>query len=127
MNRWEPRDGGHYCTVHDAAFPRGEVCLACVSEPGSGPDDEHEEESPLDKELRLLETSCHQRSKRLWDVADGLLDGTDRDVSAGCKASAEAAKWVRVAIEIHERRTVKSELADLIKKYRALLGKDGSN
>lgn len=125
MNRWEPRNGGHYCTVHDAEFLLGEVCTACVLEPGAPVGDERPPEDHLEKELRLLEAECHSRAKRMWRSAEELL--ADKDTSDACKASAEAAKWTRIALEIHERRTQKHELASLIKQYRALLGKDGSN
>lgn len=127
MSRWIDRGGGRYCTVHDAEFDRGESCMACILEPGPQLGDQPVEEDHLEKELRLIEAECHQRAKKCWRIADNMFDGDAGSIGDACKASGEAGKWTRLALEIHERRTQKHELADLIKKYRALLGKDGSN
>lgn len=125
MSRWVDTPAGHRCTVHGAEFDRGEVCVACTVDPGPAIGAEERDEEPLERELRLIEAECNQRAKRMWRAAEELL--SNGDVGDACKASAEATKWTRLALEINERRTQKQELAELIKKYRALLGKDGSN
>lgn len=127
MSRWEDRPNGHYCTVHNAEFDRGESCLACIVEPGQTALVGDHEEDHLEKELRLIEAACHERAKKCWRCANDMLDGNAGSTADACKLSAESTKWTRLALEINERRTQKHELAELIRKYRALLGKDGSN
>lgn len=124
---WEDTPTGHRCPKHKVEFDRGESCLECVLDPGPALADAPPDEDHLAKELRLMEAECHQRAKKCWRKADDMLDGDVGSTSDACKLSAESTKWTRLALEIHERRTQKHELADLIKKYRALLGKDGSN
>lgn len=127
MSRWVDTQTGHRCNVHEVDFDRGESCLACiVGPPDTTPLDGGPEEDHLEKELRLIEAECHRRAKVCWRKAEACF--VNNDYGDGCKLSAESAKWTRIAaMEINVRRTQKHELADLIKKYRALLGKDGSN
>lgn len=125
MARWEDTPTGHRCPTHKVDFDRGESCVACIVEPSTPFAAGEHEEDHLEKELRLIEAECHTRAKRMWRAADELL--ANGDTGDACKASAESTKWTRLALEINERRTQKHELAELIRKYRALLGKDGSN
>src|SRR5512139_2299349 len=131
MNRWESRNGGHYCTVHDAAFERGEVCVACVVEPGTAPG-EDKPDDPDARGLKIREAEFRTRAKQCWRIAAQMFgepgeETTDRDVNAACKASAEAAKWERLALEVRDRYAPKQETDELIREYRKLQGKDGSN
>lgn len=127
MARWLDRDGGHYCTVHDYAFPRGETCTACVVEPGLPPGSE-KTETQDEKDLKVREHEFRANGKRFMRAAIELLEGgTDRDVNAACKASAEAAKWERLALEARDRYAPKQETDDLIREVQKLRGKGGSN
>lgn len=127
MNRWTDRNGGHFCSVHNAEFPRGEVCLHCVTEPGDSLDDEAPEGVADEADLRAMQRLCETNSKRCWRVADERFDGTDKDVAAACKASAEATKWMRLALEIRDRHATQTEIETLVRKYRELLAMDGAH
>lgn len=127
MSRWIDRNGGHYCTVHDAEFSRGEICMPCSVEPGPPPGNETKETDD-ERDLKVLAAEFRSRGKRFYRAALDLLeDGTDRDVTAACKASAEAAKWERLALECRDRYAPKQETDDLIREVRKLRGQDGSN
>lgn len=131
MARWIDRNGGHYCTVHDSEFPRGETCTPCVVEPGPPPGSEAAETQDA-KDLRVREAEFRTRAKQCWRIASSLLgepgeETTDRDVSAACKVSAEAAKWERLALEARDRYAPKQETDDLIREVQKLRGKGGSN
>lgn len=131
MGRWIDRNGGHYCTVHDSEFPRGETCTPCVVEPGAPPGNEVVETQDA-RDLKIRETEFRNRAKQCWRLAAQLFgapgeDATDRDVAAACKASAESAKWERLALEARDRYAPKQETDDLIREVRKLRGEDGSN
>jgi len=127
MARWVDRRGGHYCTVHDNEFPRGETCTACVVEPGAPPGSEVVEAQDA-KDLKIREAEFRANGKRFLRAAAELLeDGTDRDIAAACKASAEATKWERLALEVRDRYAPKQETDELIREVQKLRGKGGSN
>lgn len=131
MNRWEDRPNGHYCTVHAEEFLRGEVCGACVVEPGAAPGNERGETQD-ERDLKVRESEFRSRAKTCWRIAARMFgepgeDVTDRDVNAACKVSAEAAKWERLALEARDRYAPKQETDDLIREVRKLRGQDGSN
>jgi hypothetical protein len=127
MARWVDRGDGRYCANHDYEFPRGETCTACVIEPGKPPGNETVETKD-ERDLKIREAEFRQHGKRFWRAAEELLeDGTDRDIAAACKASAEAAKWERLALEARDRYAPKQETDDLIREVQKLRGKGGSN
>ena len=126
MNRWEPRNGGHYCTEHNADFPIGEVCDKCIVEPGIAPGEETRVD-PNELELKALESTCISEMKHYARLARDQCKKGGRDVGTGCKLSAEAVKWLRAALDVRDRYAPRQETEELIREYRKLIGKDGSN
>jgi hypothetical protein len=123
---WVDTQDGRRCTRHNETFRRNEVCTRCVVDPGT-PVSADDDEAP-DPELEALYGEIRSRAKTLWRIGEDTMgDGTDRDVSAGCKAIAESTKLERFALEIRDRLTTKRDLATLIKKYRALVEADGGD
>lgn len=131
MARWIDRNGDHYCTVHDYEFPRGETCTACVVEPGLPPGSEVTETQD-ERDLKIREAEFRTRAKQCWRLASQLFgepseNKNDRDITAACKASAESAKWERLALEARDRYAPKQETDELIREVQKLRGKGGSN
>ena len=126
MARWLDRPDGHYCTVHDYEFPRGETCTACVIEPGLPPGSE-KTETQDEKDLKIREAEFRQRAKKCWRIASDMFDGNVGSTADACKVSAEAAKWERLALEARDRYAPKQETDELIREVQKLRGKGGSN
>ncbi len=123
-DRWILRGESFHCSAHNTDFARAEVCQLCVSDPGDSVD---ESASVPDPELHALRHEYRSRARTMWRMAqDFAKDPTDREASAACKASAEATKWERLALDVHDKLVNKTELAELLKQYAELLGRDGA-
>lgn len=96
---WTDTADGHHCNRHNVAFRRGETCHECVTDPGEGEQAYHAE---YDRKQAARIDEYRARARKLVRVADELLEGTDRDVAAACKAIAEATKLERLAEERQE-------------------------
>lgn len=123
---WEQTATGYRCTRHDATFARGEVCHGCTTDPGVAMSDEELDDAD-DRDLSIRESEVRSLAKFVFRHGRELVEGTDRDTSAGVKLIAEGTKLERLALEIRDRRMGKREVSDLLKKYRELLGVDGSH
>lgn len=122
---WQTTADGHRCTRHDETFRRGEVCQACVVDPGAV-DDEADEVDAAERDLAVRESEFRSLAKHLFRRARELLDGeNEREANAGTKLIAEGVKLERLALEVYDRRATKRDVSDLLKKYRELLALDG--
>ena len=124
---WEQTATGYRCTRHDTAFARGEVCTACTTDPGVAMSDEELDDAD-DRDLTIREGEVRSLARFLFRHGRQLVeDGTPKDKTDGVKLVAEGTKLERLALEIRDRRMGKREVSDLLKKYRELLGVDGSH
>lgn len=96
---WTDTADGHHCNRHDFTFRRGEVCHACVADPGDAPGGISLDEQEV-AALRAHISDLRTKERMLWRVAEGLFEGTDRDVAAACKVTAEFNKTGRRADEL---------------------------
>ena len=109
---------GRHCTRHDVDVERGEVCHQCVTDPADAPRGQPDD-ATYQRAARARVSEFRARARKLWRIADELLEGTDRDVAAACKAVAEHTKLERLAEEIedkvdgreHELRLIRHEEA----------------
>jgi hypothetical protein len=102
---WLPTPDGHHCTRHDAKFKRGEVCAACVTDPG--------DDKPLDVGGRsveidkaLLQRASDHRSLAKFLHREGremIEEGTAQDKNVAVKIIDAGTKLERLAIEIEDR------------------------
>lgn len=123
--RWIDRDGGHYCTAHSYAFPRGEVCHACCADPGPAikvTPDGLEDVALAASEQRVL--TFLLRMKR---CAEEKLDGTDLEFRDGLKAGELYLKAERLWDEKHTKRMQIESDERLIEHDRRMAGLRGSN
>jgi hypothetical protein len=103
---------------------RGEVCQACVLDPGM-PGAELTSED-IDDDLLRLAAECEAHKRKLWREAEDLIDnGTAQDKNTACKLSAEAAKWLRIAREIKGEVSQRKQLREAIEHEKAMTGKRG--
>jgi hypothetical protein len=123
---WQTTADGHHCTRHGEKFPRGEVCQACVTDPGEGVDVQVQTTEDV-RQMRMRENEFRTRAKACWRKAEELLEGTPQDGSLGTKWSAESAKWERLALEVRAAIQPQVETDELLRKYRELLALDGPN
>ena len=96
-----PRDPSlRYCAVHDTSYGKLEQCAGCRGERGIAV----KEGSPKadTKELRLREQEYREADKYLRRIArEWLDDGTAQERNIALKAFDAAAKYARIALEIH--------------------------
>ncbi len=117
---------GRHCDRHNVALQRGEVCQACVTDPGV-PGAELASED-IDRQLLTLAAECETHKRALWGQAEKLLsEGTPMDKGTACKLSAEAAKWLRIAREIKGEVSQRAQLREAIAHEKAMSGKRGPN
>lgn len=115
---------GQPCPRHGGDLRRGEVCQRCVLEPA------HpglvQSSTELDDELLAEAAECQTRARLAWRIARELFEsGMPNDVSAACKASAESAKWIRLAREIKGEVSQRRQVRDGLDELKAMQGKRG--
>jgi hypothetical protein len=110
---------GRHCERHDVDYERGEVCHQCVTDPGDAPGGERDD-AAYQRTLLARINELRTRARKLWRVADDLLDGTDRDVNAACKAAAEHTKIERLAEELQDKYDNREHDLRLIRHEEAM-------
>jgi hypothetical protein len=123
--RWIMRDGGHYCTAHDHAFPRGEVCHLCATDPGPAID--VTSAAVVDREAQAAESEVRAASRTLRRLADELAEGTPIEQSLGVKYFAEYLKSMRLWREMHTERLQIESDERLVEHDRKMAGLRGHN
>jgi hypothetical protein len=118
---WVDTPSGHRCTRHNQEFLRGEVCPACVADPGDAPSGLEQDESEVSG-LRERIHELRNKARTMWRIAEELLEGTDRDASAGCKVAAEHTKLLRLAEELQQRVDEYTRDDRLVRKAEKLAG-----
>lgn len=123
---WQTTADGYTCTKHDQSFARGEVCQACVADPGEGQSSTSSE--TLDAGLvqrafgfRSLAKFLHRTGK------ETIEDGTALDMSVACKLIAEGTKLERLALELEDRVSSRDHDRALIAHEREMSGLRGSH
>jgi hypothetical protein len=110
---------GRHCTRHDVDYERGEVCHQCVTDPADAPGGESGD-AEYQRTLRARISELRSRARKLWRVADDLLDGSERDVSTACKAVAEHTKLERLAEELQDKHDNREHELRLIRHEEAM-------
>ncbi len=123
--RWVDRDGGHYCTAHAFAFPRGKVCRNCTSDPGppitvtTGP--------KVDHDAIMAEAEVRNVALQAKTAAEPLLEGNDREVSTGMKCLDTYFKGMRLWREMRTERLQIESDERLLEHDRKIAGLRGHN
>ena len=124
---WELRADGRYCKRHSHAFPIGDVCFACVADPGPEFDSVAVERSPLERERDIRCAAYESDSKRLARDAREMLDGTDLEKALAVKLFAESTKIARLVEELTDKRIDHEHDLRLIRHEREMAGLRGPN
>jgi hypothetical protein len=117
---WIDTQAGHRCTRHDYEFRRGEVCQACVADPGDAPGDAADN-SDYQLALATRINEYRSRARICWRRAEDL-EGTEREENVAVKWSAEAVKWARLAEERQEVLDSREHDLELIGHEREMSG-----
>lgn len=124
---WSDTPDGHHCSRHDFAFPRGEVCHRCVTDPGDAPGgvvDDPEYQQALRARINEYET----RSRTCWRRAGDHEDGENKtEGNLAVKWSSEAVKWARLAEERREILDRRAHNLDLMRHEEAMSGERKRN
>jgi hypothetical protein len=123
---WVDTDDGHRCESHNVSFRIGEVCHACVVDPGaaqSATDSIAIDAQHLARgaEFRTLAKYLHREGRDL------IADGTAQDKSVACKLIAEGTKLERLALELEDRVSARDHDRTLIRHERDMSGQRGSH
>lgn len=97
-----------------------------MTDPGDPPSAEKSSEEQ-DRELAAQAAEYQSRARKLWREVVELVDGTDRDVNAAAKLSAESAKWERLAMDTRDRLAQRKHLREALEKRASMSGKRGNN
>jgi hypothetical protein len=110
---------GRRCTRHNIDVELGEVCHQCVTDPADAPGGE-QDDAPYQRALLARINELRARARKIWRIADGLFDGTDRDVNSACKATAEHIKLERLAEELQDKYDNREHHLRLIRHEEAM-------
>lgn len=117
---WAPHEDGHRCTRHGETFARGEVCQACVIEPGPAPTGV--EDSAVDREKQLLEAELREDGKILKRLAVSLGDGTPIEQALATKYWDLHFKAIRLWNDIRQPRIDAERDERLVEHDREMAG-----
>jgi hypothetical protein len=117
---WQDTDDGHYCTVHDYAFKRLEVCHECVTADGFDGSPAPIAQYDVKQLARIAE--YRSTARELKRVGLEMCCGTDRDANAGIKLIAESTKLFRLAEERQEVLDNREHDLVLIRHEEAMSG-----
>lgn len=110
---------GRHCDRHNVDYERGEVCHECVTDPGDAPSAESGD-AEYQRKLLARINELRTRARKLWRIADELLEGTERDVNVACKAVAEHTKLERLAEELQDKHDNREHDLRLIRHEEAM-------
>ena len=93
-------DGQKHCALHDVTYGKLEQCSGCRAAKSIGVKDQAPKADT--HELRLRENEYREADKYLRRIArEWLDDGTAQERGIALKAFDAAAKYARIALEIH--------------------------
>ncbi len=124
---WELRADGRYCKRHKHAFPIGDVCHACTTDPGPEVGTAEVERNALERERDIRCSQYESDQKRLAREGRELLEGTDLEKSLAVKMFAEATKLARLVEELNDKRLDHEHDLRLIRHEREMAGLRGPN
>lgn len=82
----------------------------------------------IDAEIRADAARYAANAKRMWREAVDLLDeGTAQDTNTACKASDNAIKWERLALEAKDKVAARKHLREAMAHERTMQGRRGHN
>jgi len=123
---WTSTAEGHYCTRHDLAFKRGEVCHQCVTDPPPAMDGVEMDEAEVSalrgrvNEYRCNSRACLRRSEEMADESVG-------EHGHAVKWNDAALKWARLAEEQQTRLDEYVRDDRLIRREREMAGMRGAS
>jgi hypothetical protein len=120
---WRDTPDGRHCDRHDRPLKRGEVCMACVTEPVKVDD---RASAVSDAGLLEREAGFISDSKLLRRHARELIsDGTAQDRRDAYKAFDTAIKYERIAMEIRNAVSQRDLVREGLGELNELHGKRG--
>jgi hypothetical protein len=120
------------CLRHDTTFRKGDVCVACVADPGPQPGQAEPEQ--IDDASIADEKWFRDRAEQLWGyvaslttAADGLPKKSRIQYATIAKVADTALKFQRAAVEERRRRGEHSHERWLVKKCQELARRGVTN